>query len=297
LAGPSLRPCPDFRGDMCAWRPLEPGAPDRPDPAQRLGVGLRRVGIVGWKRPCVGQDEVGAEDLEKDVPDGQCAHVSGHRSSRAARRGRRHQPGLDRDQIRPRASNAPSQMRHRGGGSSLPWSYASSGSLGAYPTAGRRCACRCRMAFSMRSLLMTAQRARSRCCVSSSVTACLPAGQHRLQEGLDTPVLKPAHPGVIALPADHVLKRYGQVLPPRDRAGRLGPDNDLVAGLSVLRIHLEVTSSSLPGLRSTQKTQFTICWAFTTDRTYLGRGAARRPSDDADCLWPSRVSRPRRSRR
>src|SRR5580698_507820 len=84
-------------------------------------------------------------------------------------------------------------------------------------------------------------------------------------------VLQPAHPGVIALLADHVLKRYGQVLPPRDRAGRLGPDDDLVAGLSVLRIHLEVASSSLPGLRSPQKTQVAVRWAFTTDRTYRER--------------------------
>jgi hypothetical protein len=52
-------------------------------------------------------------------------------------------------------------------------------------------------------------------------------GQHRRQEGLDTLVLEPAHPGVIALLADHVLQRHSQMLQSRDRPGRLGPDDDL----------------------------------------------------------------------
>jgi hypothetical protein len=49
-----------------------------------------------------------------------------------------------------------------------------------------------------------------------------------------------------------------------------------VAGLSVLRIHLEMTSSSLAGLRSPQKMHVTMRWAVTADRTY--RGPAHRAS-------------------
>ena len=78
------------------------------------------------------------------------------------------------------------------------------------------------------------------------------------------------------------------MLQPRDRAGRLARMMTSVAGLSALRIHLEMTSSSLPGLRSPQKMQVTIRWAFTTDRTYPGRGASRRRGDDADRLRPER---------
>ncbi len=53
-----------------------------------------------------------------------------------------------------------------------------------------------------------------------------------------------------------------------------------IAGLSVLRIHLETTSAPLPSLRSPQKMRVTICWAVTMGRTSAARRTARRRRDN-----------------
>jgi hypothetical protein len=166
--------------------------------------------------------------------------------------------------MRPRASNAPSQTRDRGGGSSVPYSHASSGSLGAYPAADRRCARRCRMACSISSTLMTAQRARSRCCVSSSVAAWLPVSIGA-RKGLT-----PRFSSLLIQVLLHCWQTMSARVTVRCCSRETAPVGSArmmtsVAGLSVLRIHLEMTSSSLPGLRSPQKMHVTIGWAVTTD--------------------------------
>jgi len=58
-------------------------------------------------------------------------------------------------------------------------------------------------------------------------------GQRRLEERLDG-VVQLAHPGVVALLADHALKRDLQVLRSRLSASRVGADGDLGRDLECL---------------------------------------------------------------
>jgi hypothetical protein len=98
--------------------------------------------------------------------------------------------------------------------------------------------------------------------------------QHRLEKALD-PVLEPAHPGAVAPLSRQTMSASVTTRCCIREVWPVGSARMMtsVAGLSVLRTHFGITSSSLARLRSPQTSQVTIRCAVATRRTYLaGRG-------------------------